>query len=324
MAFLLLILEMALIKLNKNEKRKIGIFLGSLGLAMLLWVFYSLSNSYVYPALVHVKWTQVPQELKHNFTDPDTLEAQIEGSGWHLIFNQFGTETRELSISLNKLNGKNHLSFKPLLKKLSEQLPQGQQLVAIKPDSIFFNREELVSKRVPVILKYQISFEKFYGLSDSIRLEPAFVSIRGTAASLESIKYVSTTILKKDRLNHNFDGPVFLQNPENATYRIYPELVNVKIPVAAYTEKIMDLELLVKNKTPQQRLSLYPARVKLTISTAISNYSDIGPEDFEAYVDLNNWTEKQFKRLSVKIGRKPDFIKIVKIEPQTVDFIIYP
>lgn len=324
MAFLCVILGMASYKLNKAQKRKFGFFLGSLGLAILFWLIYSLSNRYVYPAVLYVKWTNVPLELKTDYTSYDTLEAQIEGSGWHLLFKQFDTETRQLNISLNTLNGKNYLVLKPLLKKLSEQLPEGQKLLAIKPDSVFFDRNKLISKRVPVKLKYQLKFEQFYGLSNAIRLEPAFVKLKGTAASLQNIAFVQTEILKQQNINSSFESMIAIHQPENATYRSVPEFIKVTIPVGQYTEKVLELDLLVKNKPALQKLSLYPAQVKLTISTALDNYPSIGPDDFEAFVDLNNWQEKNQQRLPIKFGRIPNFIKIVKIEPQTVDFIIYP
>ena len=315
---------MAITKLNKAEKRKITIFFSSLGLAILLWIIYSLSNRYVHKAVLYINWTDVPVELKIKKGHMDTLDARIEGSGWHLLFNRFEADEHRVSVSLKHLNGKNQIVFKPLLKKLSEQLPAGQRFVSIQPDTIHIDRPAMVSKQVPVRLKFQISYEKSYGLSGNIRLEPAFVQLRCSAEALSKISFVETEVLKKEAANDHIERIQVIKKNKNAEYRIYPEQIKVTVPVAKFTEKVLELELKVKNKQGKQALSLYPGRVKLSILTAESNYPEIGAEDFEAYVDLQPWYDQKMKRLPVRIGKKPNFIRIIKTEPQTVDFIIYP
>lgn len=43
---------------------------------------------------------------------------------------------------------------------------------------------------------------------------------------------------------------------------------------------------------------------------------------FEATVDLEKWKNRGYKQLPVNLTRFPDFSKMVKIEPQQIDFII--
>ena len=44
---------------------------------------------------------------------------------------------------------------------------------------------------------------------------------------------------------------------------------------------------------------------------------------FEASADLDLWRERNYSTLPVKLARFPAYCKIVKIEPQNIDFIIH-
>jgi hypothetical protein len=54
----------------------------------------------------------------------------------------------------------------------------------------------------------------------------------------------------------------------------------------------------------------------------LSNYSNIERGDFEVSADLNNWKSKGYVQLPLVVSKFPEFCKLVKIEPQNIDFII--
>jgi hypothetical protein len=54
----------------------------------------------------------------------------------------------------------------------------------------------------------------------------------------------------------------------------------------------------------------------------LSKYQETDRSDFELFVDLNNWKENGYTQLPVRIMRIPEFSRLIKIEPQTLDFII--
>jgi hypothetical protein len=64
-------------------------------------------------------------------------------------------------------------------------------------------------------------------------------------------------------------------------------------------------------------------KVKVTFTTSLRRYPEIDDEFFEASADLSLWQDRGYSTLPVKITRLPAYCKIVKIQPQNVDFIIH-
>lgn len=311
-------------KFSKGERRRITIFLSSLAAAVFLWLFYSLSNKYTYPLTFSVQWTDIPQKQKLRALQADSVYAKVEGSGWQLIFGKIRTEPQKLKISLKNLQKNSFIELKSQLFKLNQQLASNQKIINLKPDTLYFGASDLISKTVPVKLLHQIQFEKAYGMAGPIVLSPAFVTLSGKAADLNQIQFIETEILRNNNVNTNFQEWLNLKNNLGKQIEVYPQQILVKVPVSSYTEKVLNLDIQVRNNQQQQRLKIIPGQVKITFSTALSNYPLIKPEDFEAFVDLELWQTKKISQLPIRFGRLPKFIKIIKIEPQNIDFIIYP
>lgn len=311
-------------KFSKGERRRITIFLSSLAAAVFLWLFYSLSNRYTYPLRFAIVWTDAPQNQQFSALQPDSVFTKVEGSGWQLIFDKIKTNTQKLNISQKNLQQNSFIELKSLLPQLNRQLASNQKIINIMPDTLFFEQADLVTKRVPVKLFHQIQFETAYGLAGPIVLSPAFVTLSGKAADLNQIQFIETEILRNNEVNTHFKQWLNLKNSLGKQIQVYPEQILVKVPVSSYTEKVMNLDIQIRNNSKQQKLKIFPGQVKITFSTALSNYPLVKPEDFEAFVDLELWQTKKISQLPIKFGRLPSFIKIIKIEPQNIDFIIYP
>jgi YbbR domain-containing protein len=92
--------------------------------------------------------------------------------------------------------------------------------------------------------------------------------------------------------------------------------------VDEYTEKVMDVPIVLLNNNEFRNVKLLPDKVKITFLTTLSNYSNIERGDFEVSADLNNWKSKGYVQLPLVVSKFPEFCKLVKIEPQNIDFII--
>lgn len=311
-------------KFNKGERRRIAIFLSSLAMASLLWLFYALSNRYVFPIKLLVVWTDAPTDLKLNTLFPDTLSAKVAGSGWQLIFSRTNPEIPQVKISLKLLNKNTSVDMKTRFSEIEKQLAADQKILDIQPASLSLIKTNIISKKVPVKLRYKFKFEPFYGISESIKLNPAFVIISGDEKNIRNVTSVETEILEKSAVNASFKQTLKLKAFADAKIQVYPNELNAEIPVSLYTEKALYLPIRVKNNEKKLNIQILPSKVKVTFSTALSNYAKMNPDSFEAYVDLNNWETKKLSQLPIKFGALPKFISLIKIEPQTVDFIIYP
>jgi hypothetical protein len=69
-------------------------------------------------------------------------------------------------------------------------------------------------------------------------------------------------------------------------------------------------------------VKVFPQRVKVTFITSLKKYAEMDEDFFEASADLELWRNRDYSTLPVKLTRSPAYCKIVRIEPQNIDFIV--
>lgn len=313
---------MPFIKFSQSERRRISLFFICLTFAVGAWMFFALSNSYVYQARTLVRFVNFPQNKAFHSLQSDTVRLQIEGTGWQLLFSKLRISPQSVDIDLRDLNKQTFINLSDQLGYINRQFSSTQKVVYVQPDTLYFDFSSRAIKKVPVQLVSDIEFIKQYGISDSIRINPAFVTITGPKDDLSKIRVWKTDTLEAKNVSRNISSKIALKRPAIANINLYPSQAEVKVPVDEFTEKTVDVSIKVRNNRNYNDVKLLPEKVKITFMTALSNYPEIDRDFFEVIVDLDDWTKRSYKQLPLRITKFPDFCKLVRIEPQTVDFII--
>jgi YbbR domain-containing protein len=167
-------------------------------------------------------------------------------------------------------------------------------------------------------LKYQQQFAQ----SDDIVINPRYVTISGPSNVIDKITSWKTDSLKAEDVSENINTRVRLAPVKEGNIGIYPNSVQVKIPVAEFTEKTIDVTVRLVNNREYYRVNLLPKKVRVTFTTALNKYAGMNEEFFEAQADLNMWKSYGHKMLPVRVTQLPDYCRLVKIEPQNIDFIV--
>ena len=313
---------MPLIKFNKIERRRISLFFISLTLAIGAWMFFSLSNRYVYQVRTVVRFVNFPQNKAFHSLQSDTVKLQVEGTGWQLLFSKLRISPQSVDIDLRELRKQTYISLSDQLNDINKQFASTQKVVYVLPDTLYFDFSSRAVKKIPIRLVQNIQFKSKYGLSDSVQISPYYVTVTGPLEELSMIDHWNTDTLTMKDVNGSISSKILLQRPSKANINIYPGIVDIRLLVDEFTEKIIEIPVKVLNNNDYSNIKLLPDKVKITFLTALSNYPEIDRRDFEVIVDLNNWKEKGYQQLPAKVSHFPEFCKLVKIEPQNIDFII--
>ena len=313
---------MLFIKFSQSERRRLSLFFICLALALGAWLFFALSNSYIYQARTVVRFVNFPQNKAFHSLQSDTVKLQIEGTGWRLLFSKLRINPHSVDIDLKDLNKQTFINLSDQLGFINRQFSSTQKIVYIQPDTLYFDFSSRSIKRVPVKLLSNIQFARQYGVSDSVQITPAYVTVTGPKEDLDKIKFWKTDSLNLKDVAGNISSKISLQRPLKTNINVYPVIAEVKIPTDEFTEKSIEVSIKVLNNANFYDIKLLPEKVKITFMTALSNYAKIDRDYFEATVNLDSWSEKSYKQLTVRITRFPNYCKLVKIEPQNVDFII--
>ena len=313
---------MPFIKFNKTERRRLSLFLICTTVAGGAWMFLSLSGRYIYQVQTLVRFVNFPQNKAFKPLQSDTINLQVEGTGWQLLFSKMRINPQSVDIDLDELNKKTFVDLSLQLPKINRQFESSQRVVQIEPDTLYFDFSARSVKRIPIRLVHRILFMPHYGISDSVKFFPDYVTVTGPRKELDQIKSWPTDTLKLKNLSSDLSTKISLQRSTHANISIYPATVDVRLKVDEFTEKIIEVPVKLINDNGYGNVKILPDKIQVTFLTALSNYSKIDRSYFELSVDLNNWKNKGYKQLPVHIGRFPDYCKLIRIEPQNVDFII--
>jgi YbbR domain-containing protein len=223
---------------------------------------------------------------------------------------------------LRQLSNKNFISFKSQLSSINKEFDSQQRVISVLPDTLYFDFSTQKTKRVPVKLMSDLHFKPQHGIYDSVQLQPEFVTLTGPEKELEKIDSWDTDTLVLHNVNRTLTTKISLKSPSKLNVAVYPSLITVKLPIGEFTEREIEVPLIIKNNLNFEEVKLLPESVKVKILIALKNYPLVDRKSFEASVDLNNWSEYGYNQLPVKISRFPKFSQLLRVEPQSADFII--
>lgn len=242
--------------------------------------FFAFSNQYVYQVRTLVNYTNFPQNKAFHSLQSDTINLQVEGTGWQLLFSKMRISPQSVNVDLKALNRNNYVTFTDQLGNLNRQLESNQKVISVQPDTLYFDFSARTTKRIPIKLASDIGFAGQYGISDRIELTPQYVTVTGPLEDIVRIEVWETDSILLEDIKTNIISKVSLKKSEKANITIFPNSVNYKIPVEEFTEKTIKVPIKLINNPSFDEVRLIPAQVNVTILTALSNYPKINEEFF--------------------------------------------
>ncbi|MFD0764128.1 YbbR-like domain-containing protein [Mucilaginibacter lutimaris] len=313
---------MAIIKLSAIERRRLSAFVTCLVIAIVAWMFTTLSNPYKFTVKQVVVFKNVPQKRAFHPLQPDTVNALVQGTGWQMLMFRMNDEKKAITVDLHTLDTKNYVVLSSQLKQINAGRDMEHDIIALTPDTLFFDFSSRTVKRVPVELVQAINYQKQFAQSDNVNIKPRYVTISGPAEMINKIISWKTDTVKLNDANEDFYGRVKLQGVKEGNLSVLPKSVMVNIPIDEYTEKTIEVPVKLVNNHKYYDVKIFPQKVKVTFTTSLTNYPDLNEDDFEAVADLDLWRNNGYTVLPVKVTRSPSYSKVVKIMPQNIDFII--
>ncbi|MBK0382952.1 YbbR-like domain-containing protein [Pedobacter sp. SD-b] len=313
---------MAIIKLSAIERRKLTIFFTCLILAVLAWLFFSLSNNYEYEVKTAVIFKNPPLNKAFNPLQSDTVVLTVQGTGWQLLFTKLRIYPKDVKVSLAPLKNRNFITFTNQLKDINQEYSSQQQIVSVVPDTLYFDFTTRKVKRVPIKLVTKLSFIKQFGQSNQVVLDPKEVTVTGPQKELDKITYWPTDTLDKNKVNVDIIQNVSLKQPDENNISVFPSQTLAKIPIEEFTEKTFKIPVKVINNKEYYNIKLIPEKVKIVFMVPLSAYANVNESDFVATVDFNLWKNDKMQQLPIVIEKKKPFLKFRRVEPNQIDFFI--
>src|SRR5690554_799391 len=313
---------MARVQLNKNQRRKLSIFLKCVLFSFFAWVLFAVSNTYLYNKPVRLEYINIPDNRAFQSLQSDSAQVSMEATGWQLLFSSLQKEEKAVQVDLSGLQNRNYIIFSNQLGFINRQFPSNHRVVSVNPDTLFFDFSAQTEKRVPVELVSELKYRRQFGHIGPVEITPEYVVVRGPAEDIRQIESFPTDTLRASEVSSSLQRELSLQVRAYPNLKVYPEVVQVNVPVGEMTEKELEVSIEILNDDAYRSVKLLPGKVKVTLMVSLEHYAQIGPESFRMIVDMQDWELNGGATLAVQPRRIPDFVRLIRIEPQNVDFYV--
>jgi hypothetical protein len=286
--------------------RERAVLMVCIGIALCFWVLNRLSTKFRKTTPVRLEYF-TPMGKALRMIPPQYANVSWQGTGWDLLT---GSEPRiALTVETDSIQ-----TF--YLRTIAAQ-QLGNDVFSVSPEQITVEIEDIGTKNVPVEAVAILSFWKGFDLSDDIQLTPSVITVEGAKSVLENLNSLKTDTLRFQKLKDTVITSIKLS--------VIPILkfskteVSALLAVEQFTEKSLFVPLTVRNAP--QRLQIFPNKVKLDCTVALSRYASLSGENFMAVVDLKNVDVKSKNNtVPIVLLQQPSFVRNVKFSPQSVEF----
>jgi hypothetical protein len=309
------------------SRRKITVFGICLMLASLFWVLLSFNDHYSTKIRASVSYINMPQNRMLIEKLPQTAEMLVNGSGYDLIayiirpnLANIIIDGRNIGVKASSKTGEAFVTTNSSIDFFNREHFDIKAL-NILPDTIFFSFFERGLKKVPVHLNRYLTFDRQFSLSDSINLNPDSILISGPFTTLDSIKRIETEPLILNGLNKSGDYSVKIKKTSKLI-SYAPMEVGVHLEVDKYTEAELEVPISIEQLTLGDSVEIFPKQAKITYLVSLHNYNKVNPNLFRISVDAFDIRNAKNSNLRLNIKKFPPYVQGIRIEPETVEFII--
>jgi len=310
--------------------QKIGIRLGAISLASLLWIFVISENIYLMVVDMPVEARNLPAQHALKEEVPEYAKVRLRGTGRSLfktiLLSRF-IPGFKLVLDLERISEE----YDFILNDYFERYPQKVSIPSnfdvsyvevIYPKSIHISLDEYKEKTVLVVPKIQITTAPGFAIVGKPVISPNKVKIAGSrniVETISSVETISDTII-------NSDSPIsidlLLKSERGELLEYTPKVVSFKQSVQSISERIIsEIPVQILNVKSDVQAFVSPQTVSLTVIGGSDFISNLKPENLIISVDFNDWNpKKQFYDLNVKTLE--DVISWMDLSPQNIELVV--
>jgi len=309
---------------------KLSIFLLCLLISIFMWMFIKLTRDYTMDFRFAVAYKNFPKHLVLSEIPDSLITIGLNAKGFELLSARYLHGKRSLLVNCTEERIRHNsggyyirIAVSRMLPQISKQLPSSRSITYTSPDTITLHFTEASHKKVPVMLRLTSSFRKQFQLYDRVQLNPDSIVVTAAPSVLDTLRFIETVAVAKTNLDESQRFPVPLKIPLSpGQMRVSTDTVEVFIPVEKYTEAefIVPIDIL-SSSSNKSHIKTFPDRCTITCMVPVKDFRNIDAGLFAVCVSYNP-AQIKARKLKVELSLSPQRVKILKISPEEVEFIL--
>jgi hypothetical protein len=308
-----------------KSNRKIRIFLFFLVLSSIIWMLIELSKSYVSPVVFNVEYIDLPSGKWIQKKPISELELAIKAPGFALL--KYKVKKRKIILTLKNISRTKSAYYilpNKQIASLNSQFSNEIEVKSVLRDTIFIEMGIATSKKVPVKPNLEIRYKSGYNLVEKLRISPDTVLISGSKMYVDSIKELTTKLLKLDNVYKNIEVELTLKPPfKSSQIKMSANKVKISGSVDKFTEGTFKIPVKIINVPQGVHITTFPKEIEAIYQSGLSNFSKITKNDISVSFDYKQYeNDTLITYLTPIIEQKSDYIYALKITPAQLEFLI--
>ena len=305
-----------------SEKLKVNIkpIVGSLSVALILWVMVATEKIYSYQTKVPIEIVRLAPGKTLVDPVPEYSVIEIQGKGRSLIALWFYDVRFRLEFPVieqsQEINLNNYLSFLDLPATFGISI-EG----IVDPKSFDLNIDDEVKKRVPVILSEELETEDGYAVVDHT-FDQDSVTITGPALKVKNIEYIPTGKFQQSSMTSLFSHNINLPNPEPGILDIFPQTIQIEIDIQRLADVIVyNVPILIRHVPANLEVTANPPKLALKVKGGEKIVAALDSSDIRAEIDYRSQYRTGQEEYAASIIT-PDNISWIESIPETFSLTV--
>lgn len=321
------------IKIFKDKKGEItirkerAILIVCMIISSIFWFVVKMSKTYTTDRIVQINY-ELPEGKAFAELPPAEFEAQVEATGWNLMYDFFISDRPKVTFDLNTFPALT-IERDQMVKRINEQMFKMLEVKDVSSlsqrsfgkDYIVLDFEERFEKKLPVFFDGLPSFQPGYDYLDSVILTPDSVLVSGPFSLVENLTHWKTNLVEATDLKENFSQKVRLKAPEKGQVFLNPETVQVDIAVEEFTGNELFVPVTLKNQPDSIRI--FPAKVQVQFVVGMTKFNQITADSFLLEADFQGIARNADNNtVPLSLIKQPKEVSGVNFSPKSVEFFI--
>lgn len=310
---------------------KLSVFLICTLISSLMWGMIKLTHDYEITLKYNVRASALPKGKILVSNADSVISVTIKARGLEFYSRLISQKDPVINFDLSALRLKRegdtysaYLRTSASSRIILEQLPVGVELISVYPDTLHFLFEKSYSKKVAVVSNVSVSFTRPFYLYDSISTSPDSIKVTGRKSVIDTLRQIKTEYQTFSGIKENISEMTALLKPD-----VFPPLqfskdsVRLNLVVEKFTEAIVEVP--VSLFSGDERVGAYntfPEKVKVTCLVAMKDYNRLDPSQFRVISNVDQARSSGERRIPVSVSVYPHFVKVLKIEPEKIEYLI--
>ncbi|MCF6349578.1 MAG: hypothetical protein L3J23_00915 [Flavobacteriaceae bacterium] len=308
--------------INIFKNKKLKVFIAFLVLSILFWFLSKLSKEYTHTISFKTNYINIANDKILQNTPQNKIDLTLKSYGFSFL--SYKLHRPKLNIDLKNIQKLKNSRYYCLLNKqfsnLQSQISRETSIVAINPDTLFFELGILKSKKVKVEPILKLTFKKGFYLTDEIVTEPKFITIIGSEKQIDSITKVESKEVTLDAIFKNFKKTIKLKKANHVKYST--DKLKIIGKVEKFTEGKLKLDFNLINVNDSIKVSTFIKNVTITYKVSLKNFDNVLKKDFKVICDFSKTQKEKLSYLQPEFIAKSPLVSDVKISPKRIEYLI--